>query len=72
LIRIRGACLGPFDPVAASIAAAGGLPTSPGDVQVAISGFAVLLTSVSAGEIVAMVPYGVDGVAGANTLLGLH
>jgi uncharacterized protein (TIGR03437 family) len=72
LIRISGACIGPFDPVAATFDASGRLPNSLGDVQVAISGFAVTLISVSAGDIVAVVPYGLDGVSGADILLGLR
>ena len=72
LIRIRGACIGPFNPVSAVFDAAGKLPTSLAEVQVAIAGFAVPLISVSAGDIVAVVPYGLEGVSGANILLGLR
>ena len=72
LIRISGACIGPFDPVAASFDTAGRLPNSLGEVQVAIAGFAVPLISVSAGDIVAVAPYGLEGVSGDNILLGLR
>jgi uncharacterized protein (TIGR03437 family) len=72
LIRISGACIGPFDPVAASFDAAGNLPTSLGGVQVAIAGIAVPLISVSAGDIVAVAPYGLEGVLGSNIFLGLR
>ena len=72
LIRISGACIGPFDPVTASFDAAGKLPTSLGDVQVAIAGILVPLISVSAGDIVAVAPYGLEGVFGDNIFLGLR
>lgn len=57
IIRIRGACVGPFDPVAATFDANGRLPTSLGEVRVVLNNLPVPLISVSAGDVVGVVPY---------------
>jgi len=60
LIRLSGACIGPFDPVSAAFDANGLLPTSLAGVQVLLNNVPVSLISVSAGDVVGVAPYSVQ------------
>ncbi len=62
LVRIAGACIGPFDPVVAAYEADGKLPTTLGGTRVVIDGMPAPLFSVSAGSIVAQVPFELAGI----------
>jgi uncharacterized protein (TIGR03437 family) len=63
-IRLQGACIGPFDPVIASTGSSGNWPMSLGGVQASVNGLAAPLLSVSATEVVALVPNGAQSVSG--------
>jgi uncharacterized protein (TIGR03437 family) len=60
LIRLSGACLGPFDPVSAAFDANGLLPTNLAGVRVLLNNVPVPLISVSAGDVVGVAPYSVQ------------
>ena len=62
LVRVAGACLGPFDPVSASYDVNGKLPTTLGGTRLVIDGVPAPLISVSSGSIVAQVPLELDGI----------
>jgi uncharacterized protein (TIGR03437 family) len=61
LLRIRGVCMGPFDPVLVGFGSAGALSTSAGGTQILFNGTPAPLISVSSGEIVAQAPFELDG-----------
>ncbi|HEX5229134.1 MAG TPA: hypothetical protein VFW44_15570 [Bryobacteraceae bacterium] len=61
LLRIRGVCIGPFEPVFETYGASGMLPTSSGETQIQFNGTPAPLVSVSAGEIIAQAPFELDG-----------
>jgi uncharacterized protein (TIGR03437 family) len=60
-IRLQGACIGPFDPVTAGARVGGNWSATLGGVQVTVDGKAAPLLSVSATEVVALVPQAVSG-----------
>jgi uncharacterized protein (TIGR03437 family) len=70
-IRLQGACIGPFDPVTAATALDGNWPTSLGGVQATVNGLPAPLLSVSATEVVALVPNGTQSVSGWKTPISL-
>ena len=72
-IRLQGACIGPFDPVTAAAPAGPAVdwPTSIGGVQVKVNGFVAPLLSVSATEVVALVPNGAQSVSGRKIPISL-
>jgi trimeric autotransporter adhesin len=61
LLRIRGVCIGPFDPVFDGFGAGGTLSTSAGGTQIQFNNTAAPLISVSSGEIIAQAPFELDG-----------
>lgn len=68
LLRIRGVCIGPFEPVFNSFNA-GVLSTSAGGTQIQFNGTAAPLILVSSGEIIAQAPFELDGLAQATVAL---
>jgi uncharacterized protein (TIGR03437 family) len=70
-IRLQGACIGPFEPVTASTAPDGNWLTSLGGVQATVNGLPAPLLSVSATEVVALVPNGAQSVSGWKTPISL-
>ncbi len=66
LLRIRGVCIGPFEPVSVGFNANGALSTSAGGTQILFGSAPAPLIFVSSGEIVAQAPYELDGHAGAS------
>lgn len=69
LLRIRGVCIGPFDPVFDGFGANGALSSSAGGTQILLNGTAAPLISVSAGQIVAQAPFELDGQSQAPVAL---
>jgi uncharacterized protein (TIGR03437 family) len=61
LLRIRGVCMGPFDPVFDSYGSGGALSTSAGGTQILFNGTAAPLIFVSSGQITAQAPFELDG-----------
>jgi len=61
LLRIRGVCIGPFDPVFVGYGPGGTLSTSAGGTQILFNGTAAPLITVSAGQIIAQAPFELDG-----------
>ncbi len=61
LLRIRGVCMGPFDPVFDSYGSGGALSTSAGSTQIRFNGTAAPLIFVSSGQITAQAPFELDG-----------
>jgi len=61
LLRIRGVCIGPFEPVFDGFGAGGALATSAGGTQIQFNGIPAPLVSVSAGQILAQAPFELDG-----------
>jgi uncharacterized protein (TIGR03437 family) len=70
-IRLQGACLGPFDPVTAANGPDGSWPTSLAGVQATVNGIPAPLLSVSATEVVALVPNGAQSVSGRKIPISL-
>ena len=70
-IRLQGACLGPFDPVTATTAPDGNWPASLKGVQATVNGIPAPLLSVSATEVVALVPNGAQSVSGRKIPISL-
>lgn len=66
LVRISGTCLGPPDPVKATLNGAGELPGSLAGTHVFFEGAAAPLLSVAPGEIVAVTPYKLAGTSQTN------
>jgi uncharacterized protein (TIGR03437 family) len=61
LLRIRGVCMGPFEPVFVAYSPGGVLSTSVGGTQITFNGAAAALITVSAGQIIAQAPFELDG-----------
>jgi uncharacterized protein (TIGR03437 family) len=61
LLRIRGVCMGPFDPVFDSYGSGGKLSTSAGGTKILFNGTAAPLVFVSSGQITAQAPFELDG-----------
>jgi len=61
LLRIRGVCIGPFDPVFVGYGSGGTLSTSAGGTQILFNGTAAPLITVSAGQIIAQAPFELYG-----------
>jgi uncharacterized protein (TIGR03437 family) len=61
LLRIRGVCMGPFEPVFDSYGSGGALSTSAGGTQILFNGTAAPLVFVSSGQITAQAPFELDG-----------
>jgi uncharacterized protein (TIGR03437 family) len=61
LLRIRGVCIGPFDPVFDSYGSGGALSTSAGGTQILFNGTAAPLIFVSSGQITAQAPFELNG-----------
>jgi uncharacterized protein (TIGR03437 family) len=73
LVRITGACIGPFDPVNASVDSAGRLPFTLAGVAVQINNILAPLLSVSEGEVVAVAPNGMRATdAAASSVVLSH
>jgi uncharacterized protein (TIGR03437 family) len=69
LLRIRGVCIGPFEPVFDGFSAAGALPVSGGGTQIQFNGTPAPLISVSSGQIIAQTPFELDGQFQATVAL---
>ncbi len=69
LLRIRGVCIGPFEPVFDGFGVGGVLPSSAGDTQIQFDATPAPLISVSAGEILAQAPFQLDGQFQATVAL---
>jgi uncharacterized protein (TIGR03437 family) len=69
LLRIRGVCLGPFEPVFDGFGAGGALPTSAGGTQILFNNTPAPLVSVSSGEIIAQAPFELGSSSGADVAL---
>jgi uncharacterized protein (TIGR03437 family) len=61
LLRIRGVCIGPFDPVFDGFGSGGALSTSAEGTQILFNGTAAPLIFVSSGQIIAEAPFELDG-----------
>ena len=72
LLRIRGVCIGPFEPVLDGFGAGGALPTSAGGTQIQFNGTAAPLISVSSGQIIAQAPFQMDGEFQATVALAYN
>lgn len=72
LLRIRGVCIGPFEPVFESYSANGTIPTTAGGTEIQFNGTASPLVSVSSGEIVAQAPFELDGQGQATVALNYN
>jgi uncharacterized protein (TIGR03437 family) len=70
-IRLQGACIGPFDPVTVATGPDGNWPTSFGGVEAEVNGIPAPLLSVSATEVVALVPNGAQSVSGRKIPISL-
>ena len=69
LLRIRGVCMGPFEPIDPGFGAGGSLSTSAGGTQILFNNTPAPLISVSSGEIIAQAPFELDGLSGATLTL---
>ena len=69
LLRIRGLCIGPFEPVFDGFGAAGTLSTSAGGTGIQFNVTAAPLISVSSGQIIAQAPFELDGQFQATVAL---
>ena len=69
LLRIRGVCMGPFEPIDPSFSADGSLTTSAGGTQILFNGTPAPLISVSSGQIIAQAPFELDGQTQADVKL---
>ncbi|HTC35001.1 MAG TPA: hypothetical protein VK724_16615 [Bryobacteraceae bacterium] len=69
LLRIRGVCIGPFEPVSVEFSASGGLSTSTGGTQILFNNTPAPLISVSSGQIIAQAPFELDGQSQAPVSL---
>jgi len=69
LLRIRGVCIGPFEPVFDGFGAAGTLTTSAGGTGIQFNVTAAPLISVSSGQIIAQAPFELDGQFQATVAL---
>lgn len=69
LLRIRGVCLGPFDPVFVGFGDSGALSTSAGGTQILFNDTPAPLISVSSGEIIAQAPFELGSSSGATVAL---
>jgi uncharacterized protein (TIGR03437 family) len=69
LLRIRGVCIGPFEPVSVDFSASGGLSTSAGGTQILFNNTPAPLITVSSGQIIAQAPFELDGQSQAPVSL---
>jgi uncharacterized protein (TIGR03437 family) len=69
LLRIRGVCMGPFEPGSVDFSASGGLSTSAGGTQILFNGTTAPLITVSSGQIIAQAPFELDGQSQAPASL---
>ncbi len=69
LLRIRGVCIGPFEPVSVDFSASGALSTNAGGTQVLFNNTAAPLITVSSGQIIAQAPFELDGQSQAPVSL---
>ncbi len=69
LLRIRGVCMGPFEPVFDGFGAGGALRTSAGGTQILFNNTPAPLISVSSGEIIAQAPFELASSSGATVAL---
>ncbi len=69
LLRIRGVCIGPFEPVFDGFGAGGALRASAGGTQIQFNGTPAPLITVSSGQIVAQAPFELDGQFQATVAL---
>jgi uncharacterized protein (TIGR03437 family) len=69
LLRIRGVCIGPFEPVSTGFGSSGALSAEAGGTQVLFNGTAAPLISVSSGQITAQAPFELNGQLQAQVQL---
>lgn len=69
LLRIRGVCMGPFEPVSVGFGGNGALALSAGGTQILFNNTPAPLISVSSGEIIAQAPFELDGLSAAPVAL---
>jgi uncharacterized protein (TIGR03437 family) len=69
LLRIRGVCIGPFEPVPVDFSASGALSTNAGGTQIFFNNAAAPLITVSSGQIIAQAPFELDGQSQAPVSL---